>query len=192
MDNLMTKRLVAALSIASLGISLSAFATDSMYCPQNHAFINLGMTADQVLAACGQPLARVQSNTPFMQKVPVLQLMYNNQGSQSAFYGVWSLPVGVNSGAQLQVDIIDNKVSSVSINGNGTNAFSICNGAMIQVGDSVNKVYSNCGNPSLVNNTFINQPIQSNQKPEIWTFQTDQFQTPFRLTFVNGKLQSID
>ncbi|WED42351.1 DUF2845 domain-containing protein [Legionella cardiaca] len=185
-------RLITTIGIASLGFSFNAFAAQSIYCPQNHGYINLGMSVPQVLAACGQPLSRQQSNTPVMQKVPVLQLMYNNQGSQSAFYGVWSLPVGVNSGAQLQVNIIDNKVSSVSLNGSNTNAFSICGGSMIQVGDPVSKVYGACGNPSLVNNTFINQPIESNQKPEIWTYQTDQFQTPFSLTFVNGKLQSID
>ncbi|KTC77047.1 DUF2845 domain-containing protein [Legionella brunensis] len=188
----MTSRLVSAFGIASLSLSLNAFAQSQMYCPQNHGYINLGMTPDQVISACGQPLSKQQSNTPVMQKVPVMQLLYNNQGSQSAFYGVWSLPVGTNSGAQLEIDIVDNKVSAVRINGSNTNAFSICGGSMVQIGDPVNKVYGSCGNPSLVNNTFINQPIQSNQKPEIWTYQTNQYQTPFNLTFVNGKLQSID
>ncbi|KTD23738.1 Protein of uncharacterised function (DUF2845) [Legionella lansingensis] len=188
----MLNRLVTPFAIASLGFSLEAFAVQSMYCPQGHGYINVGMTPAQVLSACGQPLNKQKSNTPFMQKVPVLQLMYNNQGSQSAFYGVWSLPVGTNSGAQLEVDIVDNKVSAVRINGASSNAFSLCGGSMIQVGDPVGKVYGACGNPSVVNNTFINQPVQSNQKPEIWTYQVDQFQTPFSLTFVNGKLQSID
>ncbi|CEK09779.1 DUF2845 domain-containing protein [Legionella hackeliae] len=188
----MTTHWTLFLGIASLGFSINAFAVQSMYCPQNHGYINIGMSPDQVLNACGQPLSRQESNTPVMQKVPVLQLLYNNKGSQSAFYGVWSLPVGVNSGAQLEIDIIDNKVSAVRLNGSQTNAFSICGGSMVQVGDPVGKVYGSCGNPSLVNNTFINQPIQSNQKPEIWVYQADKFQTPFRLTFVNGKLQSID
>ncbi|ASQ46838.1 DUF2845 domain-containing protein [Legionella clemsonensis] len=188
----MNKHWTVFLGIASVSFSCNIFAVQSMYCPQNHGYINIGMSPDQVLAACGQPLSKLQSDTPVMQKVPVLQLIYNNQGSQSAFYGVWSLPVGVNSGAQLEVDVIDNKVSSVRINGSQSNAFSICGGSMVQIGDPVAKVYSACGNPSIVNNTYINQPIQSNQKPEIWVFQTDKFQTPFRLTFVNGKLQSID
>ncbi|RMX03722.1 DUF2845 domain-containing protein [Legionella jordanis] len=186
------KRLVPVLTLVSLGFSWEAFAIDSMYCPQNHGYINLGMTPEQVVAACGQPLSKQQSRTPVMQKVPVLQLMYNNQGSATAFYGVWSLPVGTNSGAQLEVDVINNKVSGIRLNGNNTNAFSICNGNMVQVGDPIGSVYAACGNPSVVNNTYINQPIQSNQAPEVWIYQADQYQTPFNLTFVNGKLQSIN
>lgn len=185
-------RLKVFFTLISLGFSCQVLATQSMYCPQNHGYINLGMTPEQVVAACGQPLSKQQSKTPLMQKVPVTQLMYNNQGSPHAFYGVWSLPVGTNSGAQLEVDIINNKVTAVRMNGGNTNAFSICGGTMIQVGDPVGSVYGACGNPSIVNNTYINQPVQSNQYPEIWIYQTDQYQTPFNLTFVNGKLQSIN
>ncbi|MDI9817955.1 MULTISPECIES: DUF2845 domain-containing protein [unclassified Legionella] len=183
---------LATIVVATLGFSFNAFATQSIYCPQNHGYINIGMTPNQVLASCGEPLSKQQSNRPVMQKVPVVQLIYNNMGSQSAFYGVWSLPVGTNSGAQLEVDIINNQVKAVRVNGSDSNAFSICGGRMIQVGDPVGAVYGACGNPSLVNNTFINQPLQSNQRPEVWIYQTDQYQTPFSLTFVNGKLQSID
>jgi hypothetical protein len=188
----MKNALLALFAIISSGFAFQAFAVDSMYCPQNHGYINLGMSPDQVIAACGQPLSKQQSKTPLMQKVPVLQLMYNSQGAQKAFYGVWSLPVGTNSGAQLQVDVINNKVSGVHLNGESANAFSICSGTMVQIGDPVGRVYSACGNPSLVNNTYVNQPVQSNQPPEVWTYQVDQFQAPFNLTFVNGKLQSIN
>lgn len=192
MDNIMTSRLAVTFGSVALFCSLNAFADQSIYCPQNHGYINIGMTADQVIAACGQPLSKQISNRPIMQQVPVQQLLYNNQGSKTAFYGVWSLPVGTNSGAQLEVDIVNNKVSSVRLNGSNTNAFSICGGTSVQVGDPVSKVYGACGNPALVNNTFINQPIETNQKPEIWIYQVDQYQSPINLTFVNGKLQSID
>lgn len=184
-------RLIVALGITS--ISLPALAgVQSYYCPQNHAYINVGMTKDEVLGACGEPISQQQSNQPIMHKVPVKQLMFNNVGSQKAFYGVWAIPTGINGGAQLQVNIVNDKVKSVNINGSGTNAFSICGGASIQVGDPASKVYGACGNPSVVNNTYINQPIQSNQKPEIWIYQPGEFQTPITLTFLNGKLQSID
>lgn len=192
LDTLMTSRLITALGIASFSLSFSVFAAESFYCPQNAGYINIGMTTDQVMAACGQPLSKQQLNRPVTQKVPMQQLMFNNQGSQTAFYGVWSVPVGTNSGAQLEVDVIDNKVSAIRLNGNSSNAFSICGGRSIQVGDPVTSVYNACGNPSVVNNTFINQPIVSNQKPELWIYQPGQYQSPISLTFVNGKLQSID
>jgi hypothetical protein len=182
-----------ALALGLISFSFNAMAGEqSYYCPQNHRYINLGMTTDDVLAACGQPLSQQQSNRPIMQKVQVQQLMYNNMGSEKVFYGVWAINTGYNGGAQLQVDIVDNKVRSVNINGSGTNAFSICGGISIQAGDPASKVYGACGNPSTVNNTFINQPLQSNAKTQIWIYQPTQFQSPITLTFVNGKLQSIE
>lgn len=183
-------------SVVALGLiscSLNAFAaSQSFYCPENHGYINLGMTPDQVIAACGQPISQQDSNQPIMQQVPMKQLMYNNMGSQKAFYGVWAIPTGTTGGAQLQVNIIDNKIYSVNINGSGTNAFSVCGGVSLQVGDPMSKVYGACGNPTVVNNTFIKQPLQSNTKPQIWIYQPGQYQSPITLTFVNGKLQSID
>ncbi|KTD24484.1 MULTISPECIES: DUF2845 domain-containing protein [Legionella] len=187
----MSSRLVITVGIVSFSMNAMA-SVQSYYCPQNQGYINVGMTPDQVIAACGQPLSQQQSNQPVMQKVPVQQLMYNNAGSPTAFYGVWSIPTGTSGGAQLQVNIVDNKVQSVNINGSGTNAFSVCGGTSIQVGDPASKVYGACGSPSVVNNSYINQPIQSNQKPQIWIYQPGEYQSPITLTFVNGKLQSID
>ncbi|KTC98898.1 DUF2845 domain-containing protein [Legionella erythra] len=179
-------------TLGLLLLSCTGFAAQSLYCPQKAGYINVGMTEDQVRAACGEPLSKQESNNPIMQKVQVQQLFFNNQGSSTAFYGVWSLPVGTSSGAQLQVDVVNNKVYSVKLNGSDTNAFSICGGTSIQVGDPVGRVYGSCGNPSLVNNTYINQPVATAQKPQLWIYQPGQYQSPVTLTFVDGKLQSID
>jgi hypothetical protein len=180
-------------------------ASDSFYCPQNSGYINVGMSQAQVIAACGQPLSKQQSNQPVTERVPVKQLIYNNQGNNKAFYGVWALPIGTSNsgmlqpfggnsggGAQLQVNIINNKIDSVLLNGSNTNAFTICGGSNIQVGDPMGSVYGACGTPSLVNTTYINQIIPSSTKPEIWVYQPGQYQSPVSLTFVDGKLQSID
>lgn len=180
-------------------------AAESFYCPQHSGYINIGMTEDQVISACGAPLSKQTSNTPVMQKIPVKQVIYNNQGAKTAFYGQWALPIGQSNyaglvpfggnsggGAQLQVNIINDKVSSVSLNGANTNAFSICGNTSISVGDPANKVYGACGTPSLVNKSYINQAIPSSTKPEIWVYQPGQYQPPLSLTFVDGKLQSID
>jgi hypothetical protein len=125
-----------------------------------------------------------------MQQVPVQQLVYNNMGSSTAFYGPWKLPTG-NQGTHLQIDVMDNVVKSISLNGSNNNAFSICGGSNIQVGDPVTKVYNACGNPSITNNTYANIPIQSTQKPVVWTYKPGEYQSSITLTFVNGQLQSI-
>ncbi len=188
----MTSQLAKAFGMASFILSSTLFADQAVYCPQNHAYIKIGMTPEQVIAACGQPLSRHPSNRPVTLQVQVQQLIYNSQGAQRAFYGVWSLPVGNEVGAQLEVDVVNNKVSAIRINGSSSNAFSICGGTGIQAGDPVSKVYNACGNPSLVNNTVTYQAIPSNQKPELWLYQPTQYGPPMNLTFVNGTLQSIN
>ena len=187
-DNMKAKFILGMFSLVS---SFTVMADQSFFCPAHSRYINLGMTPDEVIAACGQPLSQQDSKDPVFQKVPVQQLFFNNQGTGSSFYGVWNVSTG-NTGAQLQVDVLDNKVKAIKINGSSSNAFSICRGANIQIGDPVGKVYSSCGNPSITNNTFTNIPIQSAQKPVIWVYQIGQYQAPMTLTFVNGKLQSIN
>lgn len=180
--------------LTSLVFSLLPFslvADQSLYCPQNHGYINVGMTSAQVISACGQPISKQDSNQPLLQKIPVQQLIYNNKGTGSGFYGVWNVPTG-NGGAQLEVDVVNNKVKSIKLNGGDTNAMSICGGRSIQAGDPVGKVYGACGSPSLVNNTFINQMVPTPQKPQIWIYQPGQYQPTVSLTFIDGKLQSIN
>lgn len=178
-------------SLVLFGLPFSLMADQSYYCPQNHAYISVGMTANQVIAACGQPLSQQDSNQPIFQKIPVQQLIYNNQGTGTAFYGVWNIPTG-SGGTQLQVDIVNQRIRSIKVNGSDSNAFSICGGANIQVGDAVGKVYGSCGSPAVVNNTFIKQAIPTATKPQIWIYQPGQFQPTISLTFVDGKLQSIN
>lgn len=172
-------------------LPFSLQAAQSYYCPQNHGFINLGMTMDQVIAACGQPQSQQESNQPFTQKIPVQQLIYNHQGTNTAFYGVWNLPTG-SGGARMEVDVVNNQIKSIRVNGNDSNASSLCPGTSFQIGDPVGKVYSGCGSPDVINNTFINQVVPTAKKPQIWIYQPGQYQPSVSLTFVDGKLQSIN
>ncbi|BCA96324.1 hypothetical protein TUM19329_26850 [Legionella antarctica] len=174
-----------------LCMPLSLLADNSFYCPQNHAYINVGMSANEVIAACGQPLSQQDSNQPIVQRIPVQQLIYNNQGTGNAFFGVWNVPTG-SGGTQLQVDVVNNRIKAIKVNGSDSNAFSICNGASIEIGDQVGKVYGSCGSPSVVNSTFINQIVPTATKPQIWIYQPGQYQPTVSLTFVDGKLQSIN
>lgn len=167
------------------------YADSSIYCPQNHAYISLGMTQDEVTAACGKPSLVEKSQVPFSKKVPMMQLTYNSQGSAKAFYGVWSLQVGVTTGSNLQIDVVNDKVYEVHINGESSKAFSICGGTPIVKGDPVGNVYSACGNPSTINNTYITLPISETTFPQVWIYELP-YQASMRLTFVKGKLESID
>lgn len=180
---------------AALALFIIPFAlfadTQSIYCPQNHAYINIGMRTDEVIAACGQPQIQQESKQPLMQKIPLQQLIYNNKGTSTTGFGVWGINTG-NSGVQLEIDLVDNKVDNIKLNDSDSNAMSICGGSSIQIGDLAEKVYNSCGSPSIINNTYINQVIRSAEKPKIWIYNPGQYQPSITLTFVDGRLQSIN
>ncbi|OGV27648.1 MAG: hypothetical protein A3F18_07670 [Legionellales bacterium RIFCSPHIGHO2_12_FULL_37_14] len=176
----------------SLILSASvALAVPSIYCPTNHAYISVGMTKDQVISACGKPTRKEESKEPYKKKIPMMQLMYNSRGTQQAFYGVWTIPVGVTTGSSLEVDVVDNKVYSVQVNGEQSKAFSICKGIPITKGEPVSNVYNACGNPSTLNNTYIEKVEPNAPYPETW-YYTFPYQDSIRVTFVNDKLIGIN
>lgn len=191
-------KLKCAVALGFSFLPMIAFSADSLYCPAKQGYISIGMDSSQVMSLCGQPMMRQDSNeVQVAQKIPVTQLIYTtlNQGSVysglSSYYTMWSLPSGSN-GTSLRFNVVNNKITAIDINGSGTNAMSICGGASVQIGDDVNKVYSACGDPSLVNETFINQPIPKSQHPEVWIYQLEPYQPTIHLTFIDGKLQSIE
>ena len=179
--------------------SISLATMSSYYCPQHRAYVNVGMAQNQVIAACGQPTAVKESGDAVVQQVPVTQLVYSilNQGAMyyypgiNPLYQMWSLPSG-SQGTSVEIDMVNNQVSDIKISGSSTNALSMCQGGHIQVGDNINKVYSACGAPSLINNTYINKPVPGKQKPQLWIYTIDQYQPSITFTFVNGILQSIN
>lgn len=178
-------------------IPLTATSADSMYCSQKHGYINVGMTENQVIDSCGQPAIKRVSRNPVMINIPMTQLIYSTLNKGAAYpgwtnvYTMWSLPSG-SQGVTLQVNIINQKVSGITLNGGSSNAMSICGGVTVQKGDDVGKVYSACGSPDVTNNTYVSTPAPESEKPEVWVYQPNQYETPFSLTFINGKLQSID
>jgi len=183
-------------------LPLASAMASPTFCPQKSGYIDVGMTAEQVLNACGQPLAKERLNKPVTQKVPAQQLIYTSintgayyTGDTAAFYTQWSLPSGT-SGVNITVQVINNKVSSVTMNGSSINSLSMCNGngsgRGVNVGDDVSAVYTACGSPQMTNNTFIEQVVKTDKKPEVWIYKIDEFHDPMSLTFVNDKLQSID
>lgn len=178
----------------------SSFAADSFYCPTHSATINIGMTVAQVINACGEPKSKQKSTQAFTKKVPVSQLMYNTVLSSGAFdtysnlantYQNYNLPTNQGT-VNYQIDLIDNKVSAMKMNGADTNALSVCGSVSIQKGDPAEKVYNNCGSPNVVNNSFDNQVIPSETAPEIWTYQFTPYQAPMSIVIVDGVLRAIN
>lgn len=185
------------LTVTSLALTSVVYSADSFYCPQNHGYINVGMSRQQVLDACGEPSSRKAGANTVMQQVPVVQLIYSNlnQGPVDFYQGIapiyqqWNLPSG-SQGVNIQVNLINNKVASMTLNQEPTNGISACAGGSFQIGSDTNDVITACGSPDIVNNSYIEQPVPKDLLPENWTYNIP-YQPPVTLTFVKGVLQSM-
>lgn len=183
--------------VATFALTPALHAADSFYCPQNSGYINLGMSQQEVRAACGEPTQLQAGANTVTQQIPVTQLVYStiNSGPVDYYQGIapiysmWSLPSG-SQGVNLQVNLVNNRVSAITLNQEQTNAVSACSGGPFQIGDNIDAVMTACGPPNVVNNSYINQEVPKDNHPEKWIYDlTDQ--PSITLTFVNGILQSI-
>ncbi|MFY7697240.1 MAG: DUF2845 domain-containing protein [Legionella sp.] len=189
------------MSLIRLSLFMLAFPAyllgQTVYCPQKNNYISTGMSEAQVLTACGQPTTKQEAGSSISEKIPTKQLLYTNMNQVNVRVGPiniqnqWSLNGG-SSGINLQVDIVNNKISTILLNGSNTNAATICGGIPLAVGMDENQVYNACGSPTIVNNSYVEQTIPSAKKPQVWLYQVDQFQPGMRLTFIDGTLQSIN
>lgn len=167
------------------------------YCPQKHGYVRIGMTESEALAACGQPTSKEKSKQAAVEQVPVTQLIYTTLNPNPVYrgyklvYRMWSLPIG-SQGSSLEVDIIDKKITAIRLNGENINASSVCDNRSFAVGDVADMVFTACGNPSHVNNTFVNRKIDSKNKPVTWIYNADPYQPTFRLIFLDGTLRAIE
>jgi hypothetical protein len=194
----MTTSLKSIFVLSLLSIAVLGFAEQKpFYCPQKHNYVRIGMTESEVLGACGQPTSKEKSKQAAVEQVPVTQLVYTTLNPDPVYrgyklvYRMWSLPIG-SSGSSLEVDIIGKKITAIRFNGESINASSVCNNRSFAVGDLADTVFTACGNPSLVNKTFVNQKIKSKSKPETWTYSSNPYQPSFRLIFLDGKLRAIE
>lgn len=196
-----TKRLVNfswAIALVSSAVTAPAFAEQQpFYCPTGHGYVRIGMTESQALSACGKPTSIQKSKQSAVEQVPVTQLIYSTLNPDPVYrgyeliYNTWSLPIG-SYGNTLEVNIMDNRVSSIKLNGSETNASSICSNRSFAVGDVADKVFSACGTPSITNKTFVNRTVKSKSKPVTWIYRVDKYQPSFRLIFLDGRLKAIE
>jgi Protein of unknown function (DUF2845) len=193
-------------------LSSSGFALSNLYCPHGSGMIRIGMNIAEVSQLCGMP-ATTASNTRVVQNLPITRLSYNNFYKGPVYYWnlqkvyqQFSVPSSSNN-TTLTVDIYQGKVKSMALNGTGAQSTTACNykgstqfagnpspsnNTVISVGDSQDAVFSACGSPDTIDNTYIQVPVSKNDKPEVWTYQFDPYSPKYKLIFIQGNLQSID
>lgn len=172
--------------ISLLSFASPIFAANSYFCAGTSNYAVIGNTMAQVLANCGQPKTVTQNTTPSSQPTQVTQWVYNYQNNSQ----LRKLNTPNYQLAALIVNMVNNKVVSILVNGQNVSSTNFC-GANIKlnVGDSNLKVRQICNAPSQ-----IQQVTQDIAQPSIttvnWTYQSE-FQAPVTMTFQDGILQSI-
>lgn len=152
----------------------------AFFCPTNFNQINIGDTLEEVIKQCGKPNKQKEVTTP--NENVVQEWGYYNNAPVS--------PEPTNPPvATLKTNITfdkDGKAISISVNGIGVGATSIC-GPLIQIGNTRDQVEAACGKPVFLNKQ--NTPGDTTPK-EIKTtqvlYETD---PPLTLIFEDGKLK---
>jgi hypothetical protein len=201
------------LKLMPLIFSTAGFALDNLYCPHGSGMIRIGMNIAEVSQLCGIP-ANTVSNTRIVQNIPITRLSYNNFYKGPVYYWnlkkvyqIFSVPSSSNN-TTLTIDIYQGKVKTIALNGMGAQSTTACNyqgntqfsagskspsnNSVISVGDTQDAIFSACGSPDTIDDTFIQMPISKNDKPEMWTYQFDTYSPKYKLIFIQGVLQSIE
>ncbi len=186
-------------SALAIGLSQTAVA-NPFYCPQNSQYINTGMSEGDVRQACGAPQAILKSKKKGVQRVPVTQLTFTvstqtvGQMGGTITPGVQSGAFQVNTGplATVVVNVTNDVISSIMLNGNASESLSVCPGGSFGVGDPGSNAVDSCGNPSAVNDTYKNVPTDQTILVDTWSYNPGNYQKPFKLTFTDGVLTAIN
>jgi opacity protein-like surface antigen len=140
--------------IAAVFIAPASFADSFAPCGNNE-YAYVGDTQAQILGKCGQPYnIKEFSNNPdnTIEKIRWVytQNLYINNSS--------GIALGVNQGARYSVEFVNNKVNTIYVEGEAKTEYDYCGSVpgvrrIIKQGETMDRVRSQCGNPTLVNKT---------------------------------------
>lgn len=156
--------------------------TWAFFCPSNFNQIDFGASTDQVSQQCGKP-DKIETTT------------LEPEGPQEWNYyipaTVASSGTAATQGtmkAQITFDS-SGRVVNMSVNGIGVGASTICGGANIQLGDSLQAVKAACGTPSFVNKQNTDSAVLGPPQPKkVITTYFYNSNPPATLVFENGLL----
>jgi hypothetical protein len=142
----------------------------------SNGWIEQGMSQQQVIAACGQPDSTAEIDKTNNRLDATQYWNYQGQSVQLVPQSSWPAPTPYgaakanNTANALVVEINNNVVSSLAVNGKLVSSGSCPNGGSVRVGDSANRVMSSCGTATQVSyqyqkNNSASPPITQ------WTYQ---------------------
>lgn len=160
-------------------VALTAHA--DFMCPSTYKYVNIGDTEGQVLASCGDPLSKKQSEQSAAEKMNVETLVYAIQAD-----GTTNAPVD----PRYELTFADNRLIRIKSESGESESMDVCRGETVRLGASIYDVISFCGTPV---NRFSGQikgdETQVKVKAEDWFYQFGTTQVKMR--FIEGALHDI-
>jgi len=169
-------------------ITSSLLAANNLYCAQTSQYIRIGMSPPDVLQICGEPQNIQKTKKPLLRQEPISQWIFNVANNSSG-----SQPYMFNSGqfTRMTLTVKNNRITKIIIAGETVQSAALC-GTTIAVGDSPAGAQYNCGDPSLINNTYENINTGQTVPIEVWSYKSGNYgQAAFQLTFVDNVLTEI-
>jgi hypothetical protein len=153
-----------------------------------NGWIEEGMTQDDVIAACGQPDQQTQDENSGKQLQTTQYWTYQKQTVQDMSEGN-----AVNmtiSPTILVVEIRNNKITRLALNGNFVSSANCPEGGLLNVGEDDDVIVSRCGSATQV--SYQNETVDSSAPPNIiWTYQSANGAAPLQIQFQNGVVSQI-
>ncbi len=125
-----------------------------------NGWINQGMSPEDIIAACGQPDSIVEIEDSNNKLDSTQYWSYQAQSLKLTPQSSWPAPTPYNSTKvntttdTFVVEINNNVVSSLAMNGNLVSSGSCPGGGFVRVGDTLNRVMSSCGTATQVSHQY--------------------------------------
>lgn len=158
-----------------------------LYCQTNSPdYIYLGDSMSKAIAACGNPMSKTEKTIYPTKDQAVTRWVYNYRPNSGFTQGQI-----IQKKNALIIDFVDKKVSSISVEGTGTQKTNYCNEkTSISIGDSMQKVDQVCFYPDDIKNIQKRTVLPSQQQFTL-TVQPGPDLPGQKLYFVNDKLTKI-
>src|SRR3990167_6343443 len=152
--------------LISLLLPQFIFATNYL-CPSTNQYVATGDTLGQVMMICGQPTKIIEPKTN-NESEQVTQLLYQRTAVKQN-----KLLANDMRQYQLDIQISNNKIVGILVNGQSVQSTNSCYNTTIKIGDPIQNVLQYCGKPFLVTQTMAKikntEPIKLIYSPNDYT-----------------------
>ena len=181
------KKVIYIISLMCLVIT-PAWALFCTTASGNNGWIEEGMSQDDVITACGQPDQQTQDQNSSKQLQTTQYWTYQQQTVEDTSEGnAINMATSPNI---LVVEIRNNQITRLAVNGNFVSSANCPKGGLLNVGEDDDVIVSRCGSATQV--SYQNETVDSSAPPNIiWTYQSANGAAPLQIQFQNGVVSQI-